>query len=479
MNAANLESVSNLEWSRQPFRALLRLAWPIAVSTMSWTVMSLIGTLFVSQVGAKELAGVGLAVTVSFALMCFAIGTLRGAKTVVSQAVGAGRHRDLDGYLAAALLLGLGFGAFALVASQLIAPLIHFATVDADVGRHAATYLRIRSLAAPMLLAYVALRETRWGEGESRSPMRASLTGNLVNITLDAILILGLGWGVHGAAIASVTGNAVELACLAWPMRARLRRLSWRPELARAVWRQGAPTGLQFVMEIGSFVLLTGIIARMSAVDGAAHQIVLQLSHLSFLPAHAIAEATSVMVGQAVGAGRDEWVKRLAARGLALAAVYAAVCTVALGLGAPAVAALFAPEAALHQVTVALIHVSLLFLITDAANVVARGVLRGAGDVRFAAVVGILTAWALTPPTAWFLGLHLGLGAVGGWIGLSAEIMLGAGVFWWRVAKGGWRPAAAASRHLVAHVVPHPERGIEARDFDEGSLSSNRVETAA
>ena len=478
MNLANLESPRNLEWEDRPMRSLLRLSWPIAVSTMSWTLMMLVGTLFMAQVGARELAGVGLASTASFAVMCFAIGMLRGAKTVVSQAYGAGRHHDLDGYLAAALALALGFGGLAFALSQMVAPLLRMATADADVGRHAATYLHLRAFASPILLAYVALRETRWGEGDSRSPMRASLVGNLVNLSLDAVLILGLEWGVRGAAIASVTGNTVELLCLAWPMRARLAQLRWRPELARSVWRQGAPTGMQFVMEIGSFVLLSTIIARMSAADGAAHQIVLQLSHLSFLPAHAIAEATSVMVGQAVGAGRDEWVRRLAVRGLALAAVYAAVCTALLGGGAELVARLFAHEAALHRVTVALIHVSLFFLVADAASVVARGVLRGAGDVRHAAIVGVLTAWAMTPPMAWFLGLRLGFGAVGGWIGLSAEIMLGAALFWWRVARGGWRNAAATSRRLVREA--HPESSTERRqNFDEDSLRGNRAETAA
>jgi MATE family multidrug resistance protein len=479
MHLSSLDSTSpSLDWTSHPTRALIRLAWPIAVSTVSWTVMTLVGTLFMAHVGADELAGVGFAGTLSFALMCFAIGALRGAKTLVSQAVGAGRRGDVDGYLAAALFLGGGFGVLALLLSQLGAPLLRLATVDPEVGGHAATYLRIRSLAAPVLLAYVALRETRWGEGDTRSPMRASIAGNVVNLGLDVVLILGLGWGVHGAAIASVAGNAVELAGLAWPMRARLRRLVWRPALARAVWRQGAPTGLQFVMEVGSFALLTAMVARMSATDGAGHQIVLQLSHLSFLPAHALAEGSSVLVGQAVGAGRDEWVRRIAARGLALAGIYAALVTVALGGAAEMVAGWFAEEAALHALTVSLIHLSLVFLIADAANVVARGVLRGAGDVRFAAVVGILTAWALTPPTTWFLGLHLGLGVVGGWIGISAEIMLGASVFWWRVVRGGWMPAAAASRRLVrtgGEVDVAPRR----QNFDEDSLGGNRAETAA
>jgi len=477
MEFATSASASSLDWMNRPTHALLRLAWPIAVSTVSWTVMQLVGTLFMAHVGADQLAGVGLAGIVLWTFMCFTVGMLRSTKTLVSQAVGAGRPHDTDGYLAAGLAFGVGMGALALALSQLAAPVLAMATSDPDVGRFAAQSIRIRAFAAPIALAFIALRETRWGEGESRTPMRASVSGNVVNIALDTLLILGLGWGVVGAAVASIAGASVELAMLAWPMRARLARLVWNRAHARAVWQQGVPTGLQFLMEVGSFLLLSAFIARMTSVDGAAHQIVLQLTHVSFLPAHAIAEASSVMVGQAVGAGRDVWVRRVAWRALAVSGAYAAVCTAVLGGGATVVAGWFADEPALHRLTVTLLHVSLAFLVADAANVVARGVLRGAGDVRYPAVMGVITAWAMTPPITWLLGLHLGWGVVGGWVGLSAEIFLGAALFWWRVARGHWRAAAAESRRLVgADGVRTPDRDAE---FDEDSLSSNTLETAA
>ena len=90
------------------------------------------------------------------------------------------------------------------------------------------------------------------------------------------------------------------------------------------------------------------------------------------------------------------------------------------------------------------------FQVADAANVVARGVLRGTGDVRYPAVIGILSAWLLTPPLCWLLGHQMGLGAFGGWIGLSAEIMAAASLFWWRLVRRGWQQSAARSRADLA-----------------------------
>jgi Na+-driven multidrug efflux pump len=109
MSKENLEK-HELSWSTRPGRELAHRAWPIAVSTLSYSAMSLVGAAFVARVGAAEVAGVGLAATAHFAFLCFAIGALRGAKTLTAQALGAGRVADADRYLGVAVLMALGWG---------------------------------------------------------------------------------------------------------------------------------------------------------------------------------------------------------------------------------------------------------------------------------------------------------------------------------------------------------------------------------
>src|SRR4051794_12683178 len=93
--------MSELSWSERPGRELLKLAWPITVSMLSYATMTLASTAFVAQVGSDELAGVGLGAVVGFAFLCFGIGLLRGAKTLVSQAVGAQRRDRIPELLGA------------------------------------------------------------------------------------------------------------------------------------------------------------------------------------------------------------------------------------------------------------------------------------------------------------------------------------------------------------------------------------------
>jgi len=451
MPVVSLVAASSLPWSERPGRELLKLAWPITVSMISYSTMTLASTAFVASVGSDELAGVGLGAVVGFALLCFGIGLLRGAKTLVSQAVGANRRELIPELLGGAIGLALAFGLLAALVGHLLAPLLVQFSASPRAGHFAAEYLVIRSLGAPLVLVYAAVREARYGEGDTRGPMRASLAGNAVNIVADIVLIVMLHRGVEGAAIATILGTVTEMLVLMWPLRAQLRRVTWRARAVRDVWAQGVPNGLQFLMEVGVFLILTVMVARMSAIDGAAHQMVLHLINVSFLPAHALAEAAAVLVGQAVGAGKDALIPRVAKRALLIGVAYSGVCVVVFSIfGGTVVRAMASGDAALAARGTMLIHVGIAFLVADAANVIARGVLRGASDVRYAAIVGIITSWLTTPPLAYLLGVHWEMGAVGGWIGLAIEIFVGASLFWLRVLRGGWRPAAAAARRAIA-----------------------------
>jgi len=303
------------------------------------------------------------------------------------------------------------------------------------------------------VLLYVALREVRYAEGDAQSPMRATVLAQVVNIGLAVLFIFVLKQGVRGAAFATVIAHAVEAGVLSLAQRSRgfgLRDLR-RADLA-ALFRVGIPTGIQFALEVGAFATLSLMISLFSEVDMASHQIAIQVIHFSFLPAFAVAEAGSILVGQAVGAAAYPLVLRVARLALAISGVYTAGWSLILAFGSGAIVSGFTPDVEVVATATRLLYVAAVFQIFDAANMVARCALRGAGDVRFAAVVGVLTSWLCTPTLAWLLGHRYGLGAFGGWVGLCLEIILGASILWWRLERRGWR--ASAERAHAVHAEP-------------------------
>jgi MATE family multidrug resistance protein len=459
-----------LPWRDRPFRTLLHLAWPIAVSSLSFSVMTVVDTLLVGRLGTSELAGVGLAGTAAFTLLCFSFGLLQGAKMLASQAMGAGRRDALLAYVGAAVYAAIALGVVTMVLGEAAACGVGRLAASAAAGRAATTYLRIRALAAPVVLVQVALREIRQAQGDARSPMIAAVSANVVNIALALLFIFGLRWGVAGAALATVVAHGVEAGVLAFVQRAtggfglRVVRRSHLVDLARV----GLPTGLQFMLEVGSFATLTLAISGFSEADMAGHQIALQIAHFSFMPCVAIGEAAAVLSGQAVGADRDDLVRVLARRASLVAMAYASSCSIGMLTAGRVIVREFTTDPAVERLATHLLVVAAVFGVFDGANIVARCVLRGAGDVRFAAVVGVVVTWVSTPTLAWGLGRGLRLGALGGWLGLLLDIVVSATILVARVEGTGWMAAARASRaRLVAHQAARSARATQA-DLEDG-----------
>jgi MATE family multidrug resistance protein len=431
----------------------------MTVSSLSFSVMTLVGTLFVGWQGATSLAAVGLGGAASFALTGFGFGAFRAGKVAVSQVMGADRSERVIPIIGSSLLLAVLVGVVTALLGALLAPFIARAS-SAEAAPLTEAYLVVRSLSAPALFASIALREARFGLGDSRSPMNAAVVSNLANIALDAVLVVGLGWGVVGAAWGAVLAQFVDLGLLARVQRREglgLRLIS-RADLVW-LWRLGWPLGVQFLMEIGAFTLLVAFLAWSGDVQVAAHQIALQAVHFSFMPAVGLGEAASVLVGRAVGANRDELVGRVARITALLNAAYSALCGVVFATLGGFIASGFTSDPVVIETARKLLLVAAAFVVVDGLNITARCALRGTGDVRFPALVGILTAWLCLPPMTALFAFHFGLGALGGWLAISLDVLLGALLLWWRLEGQYWRAAAARSR-LEAQAganAPSPE----------------------
>jgi len=432
------------------FKDLVRLSWPIAVSVLSYSLMTFVDTYFVARLGAASVGGVGMGGVAAFTTLCFAMGVLRSVKVLVSQESGAGRTESVQAYLGAGLWLAFGFGLASTLLAWPVAKLLP-SLASGPAGEIGASYLSIRAIGTLPVLLQVALREARYGIGDSRTPMYGALVANLLNIPLNYLFIFEFGWGVEGAALSTVAIQVLELAWLVrvhYPTgfglaRARLQHLVH-------LLRLGVPTGLEFFLGVSAFSVLVALIARMSEADLAAHQIGIQLIHFAFLPVVAIGEAGSVLAGQAVGANRDRLVAVVAQRALLLGGGYAAICTVLFALGPELLLSGFATEARVREIGIHLLWVAAGFQVFDAVNIVLRAVLRGTGDVRIPTLQAVLSGWALAPPLTWWLGIHHGFGAVGGWLALTADIVFGAAFLAVRTWLGAWRPAAEASRARIA-----------------------------
>ena len=429
--------------------AVYRLAWPVMVSMLSYTAMSVIDTLFVSRLGTAPLAAVGLAAIVVFFTQSFGAGLMGGVRVLVSQATGA---RDT---LTAARLgwqvlwLALPLGVAMSLMSLAPPDIFYVLGADEQVAEYADRFFSIRILGAPLVLLNIGMSAYFQGRGDTVTPMKVTLVGNTINLSLDPLLIFGL-WGfpelgVAGAALATVTAMAVQvtyLAYRAWPAL-RIAAPTADRAMLRAVLNMGVPIGVRYALAMGSFVVFSSMITHAGAVELAAHVIVVRICSVSFLPGHAVGEAAGVLVGQFVGAEKPHLARPVVHSAMKLAVGIMASWGIIFMVIPELLIMPFDTELAVAQVAARLLLLAAAFQLFDAIVMAVTGGLNGAGDTRWVMVVSLLGAWLIKVPSAYIGVFILDMGAMGAWAGFTVELFILSAVLLHRLRGKAWLRGAA------------------------------------
>ncbi len=449
-------------------RQLLRLSAPIAAAQAGFALMGLIDTAVVGRLGAGPLGAIGLANGVFFVVSVMGIGVMFGLDPLIAQAVGAGDRRR------ARQLLWQGGWLAAATTAVLTVPLLCMPLFLRRAGLNPATlqdtidslWMRLPSLLPT--LVFVGARSYLQAAGKVSALVVATVIANVSNLLLDLLLVFGgaglPAWtgplrsvpamGAAGSALATSFCIVLQLGVLLYAVRGLAteigERVSRVPVLAdlRAAAKIGVPVGLQMTAEVGVFALVGVLAGRLGDDALAAHQVALALSSFTFCVAIGIGSAGSVLVGWAVGARDTLAARRAGLLAFGVVGAFMTLCALAFYFLPGPLTRLLSDQHSVIAATAPLMVVAAVFQISDGVQGVGAGVLRGAGETRFAFVANVLGHWAIGLPLALYLGFSLQLGVVGLWWGLCAGLTAVAaalfGRFWLR------------SRREIAPLEPHP-----------------------
>ncbi len=439
-----MRTETNIVVSGTGVREVFRLAWPVMISMLSYTAMGVVDTLFVARLGTAPLAAVGFAATLVFTSQSFGAGLMAGVRVVVAQFTGAGRHQQGIRVAWQGLWISAVLGVLISLLSLLGPGIFQVLGASTTVALHADSFFAIRVLGAPIVFSTLAISAWFQGRGDTRTPMIATLLSNGLNIVLDPIFIFGWGicpaLGVGGAATATVISLCAGWAFLVLRAKPHLLSVVARPSrrLLHSVLQMGGPIGVRYFLEMCSFAVFAAMLAQVGAIELAAHVVVVRIISLSFLPGHAVSEATGVMVGQLFGAGQRErsWDAFRSALRLSLGIM--AGCGFLFVLAPELLLAPFEAEVAVVDVARQLLLIAAMFQITDAYIMASHGAMNGAGDTRFVMISSVCVTWLVKLPIAYLLTLEMQMGAVGAWLGLAAELLVLCGVCWLRIRSGRW-----------------------------------------
>jgi len=437
-------------------REVWRLAWPMTISMLSFTAMSVADTLFVGWLGTTELAAIGIASIAAFACSAFGMGLLAGVKIVTAHRIGARQNAEANSLLWQGLWLCVAMGFVGVCLTPLIPMIFTWLNPDPQIQALGSEYLVVRMLGLPVGFTVIALTQWYQGFGDMKTPMVANVGANGLNILLDPLFIFGWGGvpmlGMAGAAWATVIAWSVAVIGLLLHSRQTLREAAWRPNgaLINEVVRMGLPLGVQRILGVLGFLLFSVVLGWCGEEHLAAHVLVMRIVSISFLPGYAIGESASVLVGQAFGAERPKRAYEAWWTATWLAIVVMAICAT-LFIAMPGVFLQpFRPEQSVFVLAAQLMVIAGLFQVFDAVAMVGLCCLAGAGDTRFSMFTTVSCMWLINLPLAVYLAVELEMGAPGAWWAMTAEITGIAALCLWRIYSGRWMRRARGQNDAAA-----------------------------
>ena len=423
---------------------------------ISFTLKGFIDMLLVGRLGIEELGAVGLASVMAWNIIAFPMGMLRGQRPLVSQYMGAGDRLSAFSYGVHAFYLAAVWGAICfLISGPAAAWVIEIAASDqmslASRG-YARDYLETRVAWAGTTLLAIAVAEYLRSTSRPRIGMAADLLAHPTNIVLSWVLIFGLfgmpELGVRGAAVGTGLSDLLALAVMLYLVRPRKpmprEALVYRWRRMKRVLSTGITAGVQFSIESGAFAIITIMIGSLGTTALAVHQAAIQLVHLSIMPAIAVGDGGSTLVGRYMGEKKFEYVERALRSTVKITSVFMAIMAVVYLLFGRELTSIFFQvgdpdyEAALTLGAKVMIAAA-IWQLADSYQVSYRFCLRAAGDHHFVMYTCILCSWVLSVPLAWAVVKVFDGDLADVWMAWNLEIFLGAVLFWWRWRSGAWR----------------------------------------
>lgn len=296
-------------------KAVATMAVPTMISMLVVVIYNMADTFFIGQTkDPLQVAAVSLATPVFMIFM--ALGHLFGigGSSAISRALGE-RRKDRAWHISSFCCYGLlGLGVMVAVISVLgMEQILHLIGASENTIGFARQYLTIISIGAPTIMFSTAFANILRGEGASRESMIGNLLGTIVNIILDPVMILGLGWGVSGAALATIIGNIA--ACFFYisyyvrgksMLSIRVKDFRMGDGIAASVAAIGIPASLNNILMSFANIILNQALVGYGDTPVAAMGVALKSNMLVVLLQIGLCVGIQPLIGYNYGSGNKK-----------------------------------------------------------------------------------------------------------------------------------------------------------------------------
>ncbi|MFZ1180769.1 MAG: MATE family efflux transporter [Herbaspirillum sp.] len=412
------------------------LAWPILIGQLALIANGVIDTAMVSRFSAIDLASLALGVSIYVSVFIGLSGVLQALLPVIGQLYGARQFTEIGREVKQGLWLALFLSSIGCPVLLFSPALLSFAQAPPELVEKAALYLRIEALALPATLGFRVYAALNTAITRPKMVMVIQVGALLLKIPFNAWFIFGgLGLPAFGG-----PGCAIATSLIAWlmlltswllvrnaPVYRELNifgsgfiKPQWPAQ--RKLLRLGIPMGLSYFIEVTAFTLMAIFIARLGTIAVAGHQIVANVGSVLYMLPLSLANATSTLVAQAIGAGDEKMARKTARAGIRLAAILSMLTGVAVWFARENILRVYTPDTAIIASALPLFLFIALYQLFDSLQITTAYVLRAYQVAIVPTVIYAMALWGVGLGGGYLLGLNP--------FGFSPPWLHGATGFW-------------------------------------------------
>jgi putative MATE family efflux protein len=442
---------------------VVKLALPVLTEQIFLVLMGVINTMMAGNIGKEAVSAIGMVDSMNNIFIAFFSSAAVGATVVVAHYAGQNKIREVNEAVKQALFSGISLAFFISVLIFVFRyPAIGFlyGSAEQEVMNNLFLYLSITLITYPFMAITSVVSGVLRGIGDTRTPMKVTMLMNIANVVLGYPLIYGVrfnnnlihwsipGLGVTGAAIgigvARTLGAALMLLVL-WKGSSmvhitNLRAFRFKMDYLKSIFGIGLPASFESLMFNAGKLITQIFIVGMGTAATASNYIANSIASMVNVPGNAFCIVIVTLVGQSMGRRNTEeagdtmlYLVKFSSLSLL------AVCAVIFPL-APFLVSLYSKEGIVIDLAVDIVR--LLAIATPifwSPSFVLPAGLRGAGDVKYTMFTSLTGMWVFRITLGYILGVPLGLGVQGVWMGMYIDWIVRGSMYLLRLRNGKWK----------------------------------------
>lgn len=430
-------------------QAILTLAIPVVINSFLQTMYNLTDTYWLGKLGTEELAAINLVSPVQNIVINFGTGITVAGSVLISQYLGARKDEDARSMANQIFACAMIFSVLCALICALSTPaIVTWLGAEGDTWRYSKTYLQLVILDMPFLFLVNIYTAIHQSQGDTVRPMFLNLFGIALNMVLDPLMMIVLGLGAAGAALATVSAKAVPaviafvlLHSRQWDVYLDLKKLKFEKEKLKNIVVVGLPTAIGgSTMQLG-FLLMSRNVFAYGTQAMAAYGIGNKVNGLITLPSNGVGSAVATIVGQNVGAKQLE----RAEHGYKLSRLISVIFLFVGGMilsrmpVSTAIVSIFSDDPEVIGMAADFLSIMAFWCFTNGVYNSSMGLFQGSGHTEVTMMVDASRLWVFRFATLYICEAWLHMGVRSVWYSVVVSNGISAFILWVVYRTGYWK----------------------------------------